>query len=501
METRSHNSLPYLSVVIAARNDNHGGNMLVRMQAMLDSWIVQAERYGLNSEIVIVEWNPPRDRPRLKESLQWPLRPSMCEVRFIEVPPATHASFRNSAAIGLHQMIAKNVGIRRSHGEYVLATNLDIICSADLMRFFARHKLIPGVMYRMDRYDVSRDLPPHAPIDDLLEFCATHRLRLFAREGDFQLSAEGVRLQEADDIAPNDSGVHFGAGWSPVESSMGERYRWVGSEAELWIEPRGAGTRGIRLSAEVGPSAGFDPVAIEIADEKGSLLAEGEARGRCQLQAEFSESAVLSGRLLVRTRGRNLPLSSHPRIVNLRVFSVELHRQSHPQLGSECRGSFRVIDSSPAFDWATSFSAPSPHANQMKNSAHLHANAAGDFTLLSRENWFALRGYAEFPIWPMHVDYLLCYSAHHAGIHESILDEPMRIYHVEHSAGAGWTPEGEQERATRVRRSGVPEMTHKYVARFVDVMRRYDAPVLFNDAHWGLGDRELAEQSVWPLSR
>jgi hypothetical protein len=394
-------------------------------------------------------------------------------------------------------MIAKNVGIRRSHGEYVLATNLDIICSSDLMRFFARHKLIPEVMYRMDRYDVSRDLPRDAPVDDLLEFCSKHRLRLFACEGDFQLSAEGVRLRETDDIARNDSAVHFGAGWSPVESSLGERYRWVGSEAELWIDPHSAGVRGITLSMEVGPSAGFDAVAIEIVDEKGCLLAEGEARGRCQLQAEFLESAIPSGRLLVRTRGRNLPLSSHPRIVNLRVFSVDLLRKLHPQPGMEPPGSFRIIDSSPTFDWNTSFSTPSLYANRMKNIAHLHTNAAGDFTLLSRENWFALRGYAEFPIWPMHVDYLLCYSAHHAGIHESILDEPMRIYHVEHSAGAGWTPEGEQERATRVRRSGVPEMTHKYVARFVDVMRRYDAPVLFNDAHWGLGDRELAEQSVW----
>ena len=54
---------PYISVIVTARNDNHGVNMLGRMQAFLDSWILQAQRYDLPSEIVVVEWNPPADRP------------------------------------------------------------------------------------------------------------------------------------------------------------------------------------------------------------------------------------------------------------------------------------------------------------------------------------------------------------------------------------------------------------------------------------------------------
>jgi len=80
----------------------------------------------------------------------------------------------------------------------------------------------------------------------------------------------------------------------------------------------------------------------------------------------------------------------------------------------------------------------------------LHTNGCGDFTLLSRDDWFALRGYPEFPIWPMHLDSLLCYAAHHAGIKEVVLREPMRIFHIEHRSGAGWTPEGEKERLARI---------------------------------------------------
>src|ERR1035437_3562466 len=90
MPTYPENSVPYISVVVAARNDNHGGNMIGRMQAFIDSWISQAKQHNLSSEIVIVEWNPPADRARLMDDLRWPLDMGPCEVRFIEVPREVH---------------------------------------------------------------------------------------------------------------------------------------------------------------------------------------------------------------------------------------------------------------------------------------------------------------------------------------------------------------------------------------------------------------------------
>ena len=56
---------PYLSVVVTARNDDHGGNLLGRMQAFVNGWIAQSKRHGLASELIFVEWNPPQDRPPL----------------------------------------------------------------------------------------------------------------------------------------------------------------------------------------------------------------------------------------------------------------------------------------------------------------------------------------------------------------------------------------------------------------------------------------------------
>jgi hypothetical protein len=75
---------PYISLVITARNDNHGEDMVRRMQAFFDSWIAQARRYGLDSEIVVVEWNPPAGRGKLKDEFRWPESTSPCAVRFLE---------------------------------------------------------------------------------------------------------------------------------------------------------------------------------------------------------------------------------------------------------------------------------------------------------------------------------------------------------------------------------------------------------------------------------
>ena len=485
---------PYLSLVVAARNDNHGGNMLGRMQAMLDSWIDQAERHGLSSEIVVVEWNPPADRPRLKDSLRWSAGPKYCQVRLIEVPADVHVRFRNVAAIPLHQMIAKNAGIRRARGEFVLATNLDIVFSAELMEFLAKRRLETGVMYRIDRHDVAHEIPPYNTVGELLAFCETHMLRVFAREGEFQVSVGGQRALHQQDIAPLEGGVHFGAGWSSAESSEGQRYRWVESQAELFLERPAVGAPQLLLTAEVGPSAGEKPVHVEIVDEAGSALAGTAITGRCQLRIQIP-GQILSSRLLVRVRGSDLPLTRNPRIVNLRVLGFEWDRAADT---ASDQWRLDVLETRPAFDWAGSFDAPSPFAHDIRHAAYLHTNACGDFTLLSRDDWFALRAYPELPIWPMHIDALFCYAAHHAGLRESIWREPLRIYHVEHSSGAGWTPEGEQERVARIRSKRVREMSFPEVARWIDLMRRYDAPAIFSSSNWGLGSIALTEQEVWP---
>lgn len=475
---------PYISVVVAARNDNHGGNMLGRMQAFLDSWMVQSQRYGLESEIVVVEWNPPPGRVPLVEELRLPKGCDRCEVRFVDVSPQLHAAIPNAAAMPLHQMIAKNTGIRRSRGEFVLATNLDIVFSPELMQFLTERRLERGVMYRMDRYDVANDLPgAEAGVDALLAHCQGHVRRVFAAEGNFGFEHGQVRALEEHDIA--DAGIVLGRGWMEVESQGELRYRWLASQGRVFFQrPAGAA---LLIDAEVGPSQGGLPLRVEVLDTAGAVVADAQLAGRSKLRLHFPITAD-TGVFTLRVHGRNVPLSPEPRLLHLRVSRLTWD----PSASDSGDWQLQVLEAQPGTDWAKTLQAP---ASGARNAAWLHINACGDFTLLARDDWFRLRAYPEFPIWPVHVDALLCYAAHHAGIREKVLQDPLRMFHIEHLSGAGWTPEGEGSLHQRVQSLGVPALDFtEDVIRWIQLMRRWNAPVIFNLENWGLAGEDLPER-------
>ena len=124
---------PYLSIVVCSRNDDHGGGLLRRMQAFIDGLSEQSTRYGLDAELLLVEWNPPEDSPRLSSILHLPGPRSTLTARIIEVPESVHKQLAHSDSLSLFQMIAKNVGIRAARGRFVLATNVDILFSDELV--------------------------------------------------------------------------------------------------------------------------------------------------------------------------------------------------------------------------------------------------------------------------------------------------------------------------------------------------------------------------------
>jgi hypothetical protein len=123
----------------------------------------------------------------------------------------------------------------------------------------------------------------------------------------------------------------------------------------------------------------------------------------------------------------------------------------------------------------------------------LHTNGCGDFTLMAREHWFDLRGYPELQIFSLHLDALFCFMAHHGGAREEVLQDPMRIYHIEHSTGSGWTPEGAAQLARRIKAKGIPVLDIREVLDMAAEMRRRGAPLVFNDDHWGLAQAPLPE--------
>jgi hypothetical protein len=174
---------PTLSIVATSRNDDHGGNLLGRMELFVSGLSQQARRHRLDAELIVVEWNPPPDRPRLAQALSWPTEAGPCAVRIIEVPPELHRRYQHSEALPLFQMIAKNVGIRRARGRFVLATCIDLLFSDELVRFLASGALEPGWLYRIDRHDVPADVPADGSIEEQLEYCRRHVIRINTRDG------------------------------------------------------------------------------------------------------------------------------------------------------------------------------------------------------------------------------------------------------------------------------------------------------------------------------
>jgi hypothetical protein len=174
---------PYISFVVTARNDNYGGDFLHRMQVFLDAVLGLWEKHSLSAELIIVEWNPPEDRPRLQRALRWPKRMTPGLVRIIEVPGEVHHRLPKSDRMPMFEYVAKNVGIRRAKGEYVLATNPDLLYSEALIRFLALGRLSPACFYRIDRYDVAERAPASLPVERQLASCAKRWFRVNARGG------------------------------------------------------------------------------------------------------------------------------------------------------------------------------------------------------------------------------------------------------------------------------------------------------------------------------
>jgi len=168
---------PYLSFVVAARNDNYGGDFLGRLQVFVNALLAMWEKHSLDAELIIIEWNPPPDRPRLKEAIRWPNSQMLDRVSIVEVPNEVHRRFANSDRMPIFEYVAKNVGIRHAKGPFILTTNADLLFSDSLIKYFAARKLNPDCYYRVNRYDVAENIPAALSVDAQLRFCALSAFR------------------------------------------------------------------------------------------------------------------------------------------------------------------------------------------------------------------------------------------------------------------------------------------------------------------------------------
>jgi hypothetical protein len=138
-----------------------------------------------------------------------------------------------------------------------------------------------------------------------------------------------------------------------------------------------------------------------------------------------------------------------------------------------------------------------PAVWRFARSQRLHTNACGDFTLLARDDWFRLRGYPEWPIFSWHIDSVFMFAADANDIKHVVLGRKFPIFHIDHSVGSGWSPDGATLLFARLNRQGIPYLSDDDVLRIRKNFAEDPSAAIINDANWGLVDVTLPERGVF----
>jgi hypothetical protein len=147
---------PYLSVVLTGRNDDYGNDFRTRFLRTLEFNHCELVRRGVCFEIVFVEWAPEPERPLLMDIVPDALPALRDSTTFhgIVVDRRYQQALSLNPRLEYLEFLAKNVGIRRSAGEYILATNCDVFLGRRVLDVIEHGALEPRVLYRAARHDL-----------------------------------------------------------------------------------------------------------------------------------------------------------------------------------------------------------------------------------------------------------------------------------------------------------------------------------------------------------
>ena len=109
-----------ISAVIISRNDNYGGHLNERAIYAINSAI------NTYDEVIYVDWNSPT------HSLLWDIKDNLQlkgNLKHFVIPPsaASQLTGYDPQAQLCCEVLARNIGISRAMGDYIVSTNIDII--------------------------------------------------------------------------------------------------------------------------------------------------------------------------------------------------------------------------------------------------------------------------------------------------------------------------------------------------------------------------------------
>ena len=109
-----------ITAVIISRNDNYGGHLNERATYAINSAI------NTYDEVIYVDWNSPT------HSLLWDIKDNLQlkgNLKHFVITPeiASYLTNNNPDVQKCCEVLARNIGIRRATGDYIVSTNIDII--------------------------------------------------------------------------------------------------------------------------------------------------------------------------------------------------------------------------------------------------------------------------------------------------------------------------------------------------------------------------------------
>jgi hypothetical protein len=168
---------PYLSMIVTSRNDDYGGSGLQCTQISINGRLEQLEKYKIESELILVDWNPPSDRPLLKDVLKWPDNLAYCNIRIIVVPSTIHHRFEHSEKTEMNVIGAINCAVRRARGQFILPGHIDFLYPDEFMAFIASKQLKKNERYRVNRCDVNRSVIKYSNLEEQLDYCKNNIIK------------------------------------------------------------------------------------------------------------------------------------------------------------------------------------------------------------------------------------------------------------------------------------------------------------------------------------
>jgi hypothetical protein len=146
-----------VSVVVTTTN-TAPKDQIERLKIQLNNIQHFISKYNLLEaiEVVIVEYTFDAAQPPLMEMVKPMLNASMMPlVRVLRVPSRMHDMLVSRLGVSFKviflEFVAKNIGIRRSCGAFILCTNADIVFHESFFSFLSNNRLNSSYYYRMPR--------------------------------------------------------------------------------------------------------------------------------------------------------------------------------------------------------------------------------------------------------------------------------------------------------------------------------------------------------------